>query len=121
MTLSEQLGETYRAKGIEASLTQYSELKEEYYGKGAYKFTESALNGLGYQLLGSKNLDGAVKAFELNSEEYPKSGNVWDSLAESYMVKGDMKKANKYYRKSLKLDPDNQNAKDMLKKLKESK
>ena len=121
MTLGAQLRETYRAKGIEASLTQYSELKEEHYGKGSYTFTESALNSLGYQLLSSKNFDGAVKAFELNTKEYPKSGNVWDSLAESYMVKGDMKKAKKYYSKSLKLDPDNQNAKDMLKKLKESK
>ncbi|MCH8929168.1 MAG: tetratricopeptide repeat protein [Candidatus Marinimicrobia bacterium] len=61
----------------------------------------------------------AGKAFKLNSKEYPKSGNVWDSLAEGYMKTGDNKKAKKYYRKSLKLTPNNQNAKDMLKKLKE--
>ena len=59
----------------------------------------------------------AGKAFKLNSKEYPKSGNVWDSLADGYTHAGDKKKAKKYYRKSLKLNPDNQNAKDMLKKL----
>ena len=64
--------------------------------------------------------EGAVKVFKLNSKEYPKSGNVWDSLADGYMQAGDKKKAKKYYRKSLKLAPDNQNAKDMLKKLEES-
>ena len=55
--------------------------------------------------------------YQFNAKEYPKSGNVWDSLAESYMKAGDNKKAKKYYRKSLKLSPENQNAKDMLKKL----
>ena len=121
ITLSAQLGETYRAEGLEASHTQYSELKERYYGKGAYQFSESALNELGYEALKQKNPEGALKAWKLNSKEYPKSGNVWDSLAEGYMLTGDKKKAKKYYKKSLKLNPANQNAKDMLKKLKESK
>ena len=35
------------------------------------------------------------------------------------MRAGKMKLAKKYYKKSLKLNPDNQNAKDMLKKLRE--
>ena len=116
ITLSAQLGETYRAEGLEASLAQYSELKEKYYGKGAYQFKESILNNLGYAAL-SENPEGAVKMFTLNSKEYPESGNVWDSLADGYMHAGDKKKAKKYYKKSLKLNPDNQNAKDMLKKL----
>ncbi len=117
MTLSARLGETFRAEGLEATLSEYSEIKEKYYGTGAYQFKESVLNNLGYAALGNEDTKGAVKLFNLNSKEYPKSGNVWDSLAESYMKAGDNKKAKKYYRKSLKLNPDNQNAKDMLKKL----
>ena len=121
ISLGEQLGETYRAEGLEASLTQYSELKEKYYGKGAYQFGENVLNELGYEALKRENPEGALKAWKLNSKEYPESGNVWDSLAEGYMLNGDNKKAKKYYKKSLKLNPDNQNAKDMLKKLEGSK
>ncbi len=117
ISLGEQLGETYKAEGLEASLTQYSELKEKYYGKGAYQFSESNLNSLGYAALGNEDTKGAIKVFKLNSKEYPESGNVWDSLADGYMHAGDKKKAKKYYKKSLKLNPDNQNAKDMLKKL----
>ena len=120
IALSAQITETYRADGLEASLNQYSELKEKYYGTGAYQFNESVLNNLGYAAL-SENPEGALKAWKLNSKEYPKSGNVWDSLAEGYMKTGDNKKAKKYYRKSLKLSPENQNAKDMLKKLEKSK
>ena len=121
ISLREQLKETYRAKGVEASLSEYSEIKEKYYGKGAYQFRENNLNGLGYEVLQNGDPEGAVKVFKLNSKEYPESGNVWDSLAEGYMLNGDNKKAKKYYKKSLKLSPNNQNAKDMLKKLEESK
>ncbi len=117
ITLSAQLKETYRTEGLDASLTQYSELKEKYYGKGAYQFGEGALNELGYEVLKKENPEGAVKVFKLNSKEYPESGNVWDSLADGYMQAGDKKNAKKYYRKSLKFSPNNQNAKDMLKKL----
>ncbi len=116
ISLSAQLGETFRAEGIEASLAQYSELKEKYYGTGAYQFTESILNDLGYAAV-SDDPKGALKMFKLNAKEYPKSGNVWDSLAETYMNMGDNKKAKKYYKRSLKMNPNNQNAKDMLKKL----
>jgi cytochrome c-type biogenesis protein CcmH/NrfG len=57
----------------------------------------------------------------LNAEIYPQSGNVWDSLAEAFMKSGDMKKAQENYEKSVRLDPKNDNAKEMLKKIKELK
>lgn len=117
ISLGEQLRETFRAEGLEASLTKYSELKKNFYGKGAYQFGESALNELGYTAL-RENPKGAIKAFKLNSKEYPESWNVWDSLADGYMQSGDNKNAKKYYKKSLKLNPNNQNAKDMLEKIK---
>lgn len=57
--------------------------------------------------------------FQLNPDRFPKSANIWDSLAEAYMKAGDKIMAEKYYNKSLELNPHNQNAKDMSKKLKE--
>ncbi|MCH8272222.1 MAG: c-type cytochrome [Candidatus Marinimicrobia bacterium] len=120
ISLRAQLDETFRTDGIDASIAQYSELKEKYYGTGAYQFKESLLNNFGYAIL-SENPEGALKVFKLNTKEYPKSGNTWDSLAETYMGKGDMKNAKKYYKKSLKFNPDNQHARDMLKKIKEGK
>ena len=117
MTLGEELRETYRAGGADAAVAQYAELKEEYYGKGAYRFDEAALNGLGYDLLGDEDLPGALKIFELNSQTYPDSANVWDSLAEAYMKAGETKPARRCYRKSLKLNPENRNARDQLEAL----
>ena len=59
----------------------------------------------------------AIEIFKLNVEQFPKSSNVYDSLGEGYMKAGDKKNAIKNYEKSLKLNPDNTNAKQMLEQL----
>ena len=119
MTLSEELGEQYRKKGIKEAVEYYSDLKKKYYAKGAYDFSEDSLNNFGYDILEKNDLPSAIQVFQLNAEIYPQSGNVWDSLAEAYMKSGDMKKAQENYEKALTLDPKNDNAKDKLKKMKE--
>ena len=63
-----------------------------------------------------RNAD-AIAIFKLNVEEYPKSGNAYDSLAEAYSKDGQKQQAITNYRKSLELDPKNQNAANKLKEL----
>lgn len=120
MTLEEELGEKYRKSGVEAALDYYADLKQKYYGRGPYDFGENALNNFGYEVM-KKDPTGAVQVLRLNAEEFPQSGNVWDSLAEAYMKSGDLKEAEEYYLKALERDASDQNAKDMLAKLKEPK
>ena len=45
----------------------------------------------------------------------------WDSLADAYMKAADNENAITNYQKSLDLNPKNQNAKDMLKKLEQGR
>ena len=120
MTLDEELGETYRKDGIKAALDRYAELKKDFYGRGAYDFGERSLNDFGYQIL-EKDTAGATQVFKLNAEQFPQSANVWDSLGEAYMKGGDMKTAQQNYEKALLLDPADNNAKEMLKKINEQK
>ena len=120
MTLAEEMGETYRADGVDAALVTYEELKEGFYGQGAYNFNEDALNSFGYEVLRNDDAEGAIKIFQLNADAFPESGNVWDSLAEAYMTAGDSASAIQFYEKSLELDPQNGNAREMLEKLKEN-
>ena len=49
---------------------------------------------------------------------YPTSFDVYDSLGEAYMKNGQNDLAMVYYEKSLELNPENVNAKEMLTKLK---
>ncbi len=78
---------------------------------------ERRLNNLGYTLLGDKKLAEAIAILKLNTEFYPNSSNVYDSLGEAYMTNGDKELAITNYKKSLELDPSNKNAEDTLKKL----
>jgi cytochrome c-type biogenesis protein CcmH/NrfG len=82
---------------------------------------EGTLNGLGYMLLSADKTSDAIAVFQRNVHEYPQSGNVYDSLGEAYMKAGQKELAIQNYEKSLQLDPKNQNAVEMLKKLKEMK
>jgi tetratricopeptide (TPR) repeat protein len=120
MTLEEELGEQYRTKGIDSALVHYQNLKKNFLEKGAYDFSERSLNLFGYSVL-EKDTAGALRVFLLNSQVFPKSANAWDSLAEAYLKAGDIKAARRYYERSLKLDPKNENAKENLKKLQEAK
>jgi CubicO group peptidase (beta-lactamase class C family) len=101
--------------GSPAALQRYDELKKR---RGVEHLNESTLNSLGYMLLASGKIADAIAVFRRNVQEYPKSGNVYDSLGEAYMKNGQKDLAVENYEKSLQLDPKNQNAVEMLKKLK---
>jgi CubicO group peptidase (beta-lactamase class C family) len=78
---------------------------------------EDRLNNLGYTLLQQMKIAEAIALFKINVEFYPQSANVYDSLAESYMKNGNKDLAILNYKKSLELNPKNDNAVQMLKKL----
>ena len=80
-------------------------------------FDEATLNNLGYLLVKKEKFDDALKVFQLNTEMYPESANAWDSLGEAWAKKGDALRAVTCYQKSLQLNPKNENARKMLKKL----
>jgi len=63
--------------------------------------TEAEINTFGYQLINAGKIDEAIEVFKKNTELFPDSWNVWDSLAEGYMNKGDKQLAIQYYTKHL--------------------
>lgn len=80
---------------------------------------ESVLNRIGYTLMGREDVEGAIKIFITNTEAYPDSANVWDSLGEAYRKAGDMEASITNYRKALERDPDFPSAKQAVKELEE--
>ena len=113
-TLDEELAEVHQADGIDATIAAYRELRERFYGRGAFDFGEGTLNTLGYAMLGEGNAADAIEIFRLNAEQYPESANVWDSLGEAYLAAGDEARSIEAYEKSLELDPENENARQKL-------
>ncbi len=117
MTLEEELGEAYRRSGITAAVARYHDLRERYYGRGAYDFGERALSAFAHVLMAGGDHDGAIAVLRLNASEHPQSGSVWDSLAEAYLAADKKLLAGIYYRKSLEIDPNNANAVQKLREL----
>lgn len=102
----------------EAAVRRYRALKRE--SPEEYHFDEWELNGLGYELLSRDRIEDAIEIFELNVEEYPQASNPFDSLGEAYMIAGETERAIQSYRKSLELDPANENAARKLEELESS-
>jgi len=103
------------AEGLEGALKKYSALKRE--GKKDVIFDENDFNALGYRLMNAGNHEAAVAVFELNAKAHPASWNVYDSLAEACLNAGDRARAIELYKKSIELNPDNANGRQMLERL----
>ncbi len=86
-----------------------------------FELTEKEVNSWGYKLIQQNRMPDALEIFKLNVFLYPTSANAFDSLGEIYAELGDTKLAIKNYEQSLKLDPQNKNAEQQIKKLKSNK
>ncbi len=94
----------------EKTLTQYPRLELE----------ERMLNTLGLRLsFDAKRREQGINVLLLAVYIYPKSANLYDSLAEAYLSQKDFENAIVNFKKSLALNPENQNAMNRLKQLKQ--
>lgn len=64
---------------------------------------EMFINSMGYQFLSMQQLDKAAALFEMNIENYPQSGNVYDSYADCLVAKKDTAGAITQYKKALSI------------------
>jgi CubicO group peptidase (beta-lactamase class C family) len=83
----------------------------------ALRWNEAELNDWGYRLLSSGRPREALAVLQLTATLFPASGNAQDSLAEAFAVNGRAADAIVHYRRSLELDPGNDNARRRLQRL----
>lgn len=65
---------------------------------------EEFANGLGYQLLARNEYDVAEYVFRMNITNYPGSSNVYDSMGDCYLAKGEKEKAIASFKKALSME-----------------
>ncbi len=78
------------------------------------------LNNVAYQFHGVGMRDEAIAVIKVAIELHPKEANLYDSLGEFYLSKGDKAKALELYTKALEINPNfanATNAKEIIKKL----
>ena len=106
----------------EDAFVYYHQLKKKYANIDWWtglnpEILENNINNDGYTLLGRRELKSAFEVFKLNTLIFPKSANAWDSFAEWYYNEKKFEFAVKYYKKSLELNPNNENAINMIKRI----
>jgi hypothetical protein len=98
--------------GIEQGIREYERLAAN---DAAWVETgENALNSLGYALLRTDAVDPAVALFRYVTQVYPDSWNAWDSLGEAQLAAGDTLAGRRSYAQSLRLNPDNETAREIV-------
>jgi cytochrome c-type biogenesis protein CcmH/NrfG len=79
------------------------------------------MNLLGYHFLQNEKTKDAIMLLKLNTIAFPNSANVFDSLGEAYLKDGQIDLAILNFERSLELDPNNENARKVLKGIKGKK
>lgn len=109
----EPLKDHYSKSG---SISETIKLIKEQHRQGrlsAYSL-ESEVNNFGYGLLQQNKTSEALQIFKLNTELYPDAFNTFDSYGECLMKIGRREEGLTAYRKSLALNPQNDNARTLL-------
>jgi tetratricopeptide (TPR) repeat protein len=107
------LYDVIKDQGIDAGIEEYHQLTKQ-----GLKLREGDINYFGYELIKVDLIDAAISFFKLNVEKHPNSSNVYDSLAEAYVMNKKPKLALTNFEKALALDPKKVNAQEAIKKLK---
>jgi glyoxylase-like metal-dependent hydrolase (beta-lactamase superfamily II) len=103
--------------GLKLALQNYDELRSKQ--NGVHYFLEEEFAVLGNRLLGRGLIEEAIEAFKVTVKEFPNSALAYDYLGKAYLKKGDVELAVTNYEKSLQLFPDNRNAREILKMLRD--
>ena len=108
----------FQEQGLEPSLHVLQDLKAK---PDQYYTLLPEIDQFAYYMMLDEKLDEALAIFTVLADLFPDSYLAFDSLGEVYKRKGDKEKAIQSFEKSLELNPDNRNASQQLKALREKK
>jgi len=103
-------------ENVDDCLKKYQQLKN--CCNNDYSFEKpNELNSLGYSLLNNGQITKAITVLSLLVKEFPDDANAYDSLADAYYQDKNLLLATSNFKKSLALNPNNNNAKNMIEKI----
>jgi tetratricopeptide (TPR) repeat protein len=118
-TIGDILAESFEREGIDATLSQYAELRKQYYGTAAYDFSPPPLNSLAERLSDDGKLDVALALLKLNVKYHPDDAGTRMMLGGVHQARGEKNEAIASYEKALEIDPKNSWARRQIEALRE--
>lgn len=106
-TLEEELAHVVAEEGADAAAVRYRELRDEFYGQGAFNFGEFTLLSVAESLGAEGRVEDGIEIVKLNLEFFPESGFSYFALGEGYRKSGDTDEAIAAYEKAQELVPGN--------------
>ncbi len=103
-----------RVRGAEAVIAWYEQVLNDGSVPG---LSPNVLSNVAYGMLMAGDFMGALSVLEANARFYPEDAYVFDTLGEVYLMAGMIEDAIAAYRRSLELDPTNENARRRLEEL----
>ncbi len=98
--------------GIESSIEEFKRIKSD---TANYELSDMVFRILGYEFIGSKSYAEAITVLGMGIELYPLSSKLYGEIGEAYLMQGDKEKARSSYQRASEIDPDNFEAKYLLK------
>lgn len=106
------------AGGADSAIALYRQLRTRYYGSGAYDFGELSLSEAGNQIAANQaQRAAAIAILKLNLEFFPRSIPTLGNLANVSLQAGDTAGAVDALTKALEIEPDNNQLRNMLQRI----
>jgi len=110
---------TYQKNGLDASFKEYENLKKQYYGSFTYDFSSRTLINFATLASAAGKSEDAASIAKKNAELFPDAALSYLFLGNESSKKGSKDEAIKYFEKALQIDPNNRNATQQLRRLKQ--
>jgi hypothetical protein len=106
--------ETTVSVGVDSALSAYKVLRDKYYGRDAYDFSEASLNTAAFRTARAGKVIEALKLLDYNEKLYPKSSGMSVFRGNILLMKGDTAAAEAAFREAIKRDSTNNEARGRL-------
>jgi len=110
----------YDSGGVDSAQAKYTTLRERYYGRASYDFSETALAAVSQSLISRGKASDAVKLSMLNTRMSPSSALAFRQAADAQLAAGDTTGAVASLQHALAINPNDQQAKRTLDRVKKT-
>jgi len=110
----------YDSAGVDSAEARYAALRERYYGRASYDFSDAALAAVSQSLVSRGKAADAVRFSMLNTRVSPNSALAFRQAAEAQLAAGDTTAAVASLQRALAINPNDQQAKRTLDRLKKT-
>jgi len=102
------------AAGADSAIRAYRALRQQYYGRDAYDFSERSLNTAAFRIARANKIDDALALLKFNEEMYPNSSGLAVFRGNILLMRADTAGATAAFREAVRRDTSNAEAKGRL-------